>query len=221
MLSIAEENYLKAIYKILERNGGKEASTKIIASELGTSPASVTDMLKKLSDKELLNYEKYYGASFTREGQRFALDLIRKHRLWEYFLFTQLKFNWDEVHAIAEQLEHVKSDELVDRLDAFLSFPKFDPHGDPIPNKNGNFTFRSQTILSQLKEKNKEVMVLGVRSHETDFLQHLDSISIHPGKKLKILDYNSFDQTHLLENDERKTLSISNKISNEILVKEL
>lgn len=141
--------------------------------------------------------------------------------MWEYFLFTQLKFNWDEVHAIAEQLEHVKSDELVDRLDAFLSFPKFDPHGDPIPNKNGNFTFRSQTILSQLKEKNKEVMVLGVRSHETDFLQHLDSISIHPGKKLKILDYNSFDQTHLLENDERKTLSISNKISNEILVKEL
>ncbi len=221
MLSITEENYLKAIYKILERTGGKDASTKIISIELGTSPASVTDMLKKLSDKELLKYEKYYGVSFTKEGQRYALDLIRKHRLWEYFLSTQLKFNWDEVHEIAEQLEHVKSEELIDRLDAFLDYPKYDPHGDPIPNKNGNFTFRSQTILSQLKEKNIEFIILGVRSHESEFLQHLDSISIQPGRKLKILDYNSFDQSYLLENEESKSLSISNKISNEILVKEL
>ncbi|NOT36999.1 MAG: metal-dependent transcriptional regulator [Saprospiraceae bacterium] len=221
MLSVAEENYLKAIYKILERSGVKEASTKLIASELGTSSASVTDMIKKLNEKQLLNYEKYYGVSFTKEGLRAALDLIRKHRLWEYFLHTQLKFTWDKVHEIAEQLEHVKSAELIDRLDEFLQFPKYDPHGDPIPNKNGNFTFRNQILLSQLKEKNTEVVVLGVRSHETDFLQFLDTISIQIGKKLKILNFNSYDNSHSLENEDHKTITISNKISNEILVKEL
>lgn len=221
MLTISEENYLKAIYKILERTGQKEASTKIIASELGTSPASVTDMLQKLNDKQLLNYEKYYGVSFTKEGLRYALDLIRKHRLWEYFLHSQLKFSWDKVHEIAEQLEHVKSEELIDRLDEFLQYPKYDPHGDPIPNKNGNFTFRPQRILSNIIAKNTEVIVLGVRTHESQFLKHLDSLAIQPGRKLTILDYNSFDQSHLLQNDQQTTLSISNKISNEILVKEL
>ncbi|MCC6815042.1 MAG: metal-dependent transcriptional regulator [Saprospiraceae bacterium] len=221
MLSIAEENYLKAIYKILEKTGSKEASTKLIAQEMGTSSASVTDMIRKLNEKELLNYEKYYGVSFTKEGLKYSLDLIRKHRLWEYFLHTQLQFSWDKIHEIAEQLEHVKSEELIDRLDQFLDYPKYDPHGDPIPNKNGSFTFRTQFILGNLTEKNKEFIVLGVRSHDSEFLQYLDSLVIQPGRRLKILEYNAFDQSHLLQNEDHKILSISNKISNEILVKEL
>ena len=219
MLTSSEENYLKAIYKILERNNESTASTKLIANETGTSSASVTDMVKKLSDKSFLHYEKYYGASLTKEGQRLALDLIRKHRLWETFLFTHLKFGWEHVHDLAEQLEHIQSDELVIRLDEFLGFPKFDPHGDPIPNKNGSFTFRVQSTLSQIKKIDSEVIVLGVRSHETPFLQFLDSVSIQPGKKIKVLAYNSFDQTHTIQNDTMQTFSLSHTMSHAILVK--
>ncbi|MFN8279982.1 MAG: metal-dependent transcriptional regulator [Saprospiraceae bacterium] len=219
MLTVSEENYLKAIYKILERSGETNASTKAIASELGTSPASVTDMLRKLSEKELLNYEKYYGVSLSREGQRLALELIRKHRLWEVFLCTQLRFAWDEVHEIAEQLEHVQSDELIHRLDEFLGYPKFDPHGDPIPNKNGSFTFRQQSVLSQIRNKDSEVLILGVRTHQKPFLQYLDTMSIHPGRKLKIRQYNSFEKIHTLETEQHEIIYLGHEISSEIWVR--
>ncbi|MEP7196677.1 MAG: metal-dependent transcriptional regulator [Saprospiraceae bacterium] len=221
MLTVAEEKYLKAVYKILEKSGESSASTKSIALELGTSSASVTDMLQKLSDKSLLIYEKYYGATLSKDGQKIALDLIRKHRLWEVFLHKQLKFGWDQIHPLAEQLEHVQSEELIQRLDEFLGYPKFDPHGDPIPNQNGSFTLRVQKVLSLLHEINTQLLILGVKSQEKSFLQFLEQNEILPGKILKIVQYNSFDQTITLENESKKLVSLSNKICNEILVKQI
>ena len=130
-ISHTEENYLKAIFKISERDG-KPASTNAISSEMNTSAASVTDMIKRLSDKTLIHYERYRGVTLTKRGEQIATHLIRKHRLWEVFLVDKLHFSWDEVHEIAEQLEHIKSQRLVERLDEYLAFPKFDPHGDPL-----------------------------------------------------------------------------------------
>src|ERR1041385_7989387 len=138
MGSFTAENYLKAIYKLLKTGSGK-ASTNEIADALKTAPASVTDMLKKLADKNLILYQRYQGVSLTSAGKKVAVDIIRKHRLWEMFLVTKLGFKWDEVHDIAEELEHIESDLLVNRLDEFLGKPRFDPHGDPIPDANGNF----------------------------------------------------------------------------------
>ena len=146
-VSTTEENYLKAIYKISERNNNL-ASTSAISAELNTTAASVTDMLKKLSNKALINYQKYRGVSLTKEGGSLATALIRKHRLWEVFLVDKLHFSWDEVHDIAEELEHINSAALIERLDAFLEYPKFDPHGEPIPNKDGKIMLRRQLPLT-------------------------------------------------------------------------
>ena len=137
-LSKTEENYLKAIYKIAERKN-KSASTNTIAMYMGTAPASVTDMLKRLAGKQMINYERYKGVTLTTIGGREATQLIRRHRLWEVFLASRLRFSWEAVHDIAEELEHIKSEELVNRLDAYLDYPKFDPHGDPIPNRASEF----------------------------------------------------------------------------------
>ena len=134
MSTKAEENYLKTIFKLSEKEKDS-VSTNAIAEELETKPSSVSDMLKKLSEKKLINYIKYQGVSLTPLGHRLAVHVIRKHRLWEVFLVSHLNFKWDEVHDIAEQLEHIKSKALVNRLDAFLNFPSYDPHGDPIPNQ--------------------------------------------------------------------------------------
>ena len=138
MYSLAEENYIKSIYH-LQQEVGKEVSTNAIADMMETKPSSVTDMVQKLADKKVLSYRKYKGAKLTADGEIIAANIIRKHRLWEVFLVDKLKFHWDEVHEIAEQLEHVQSDELIKRLDAFLGSPAFDPHGDPIPDAQGNF----------------------------------------------------------------------------------
>lgn len=135
--SISEENYIKAIFHLQKQTA--QVSTQELSGALQTKPASVTDMLKRLKTKKLLNYKPYYGFRLSAEGNRVALGIIRKHRLWEYFLAEKLDFSWDEVHEVAEQLEHVSSAKLIDKLDAYLGFPKFDPHGDPIPDQNGNF----------------------------------------------------------------------------------
>ena len=131
MNSQTEENYLKAIFKIAENTNGK-VSTNAIAEKLNTKASSVTDMIKKLAEKQLVMYEKYQGVKLTEDGEKIAIQIIRKHRLWEYFLVNTLDFKWDEVHEIAEELEHINSDALIDKLDKFLSFPQYDPHGDPI-----------------------------------------------------------------------------------------
>ncbi len=147
--SAAEENYLKTIYS-LQRDYGSKINTNLISSKIQTKASSVTDMLKKLSTKNLVVYEKYQGVSLTEKGKKAALKVVRKHRLWEYFLVDKLKYNWDEVHSIAEQLEHIDSDTLVDNLEKFLGFPKFDPHGDPIPDKNGHVIERASNNLLEL-----------------------------------------------------------------------
>src|SRR5215510_1725318 len=129
--STSEENYIKAIFHLEKKDG--TVTTNELSAELQTKPASVTDMLKKLRDKKLVHYKAYYGFRLTTEGKKVALLIIRRHRLWEFFLAEKLKFSWDEVHAVAEDLEHVSSKKLIDKLDEFLGFPRYDPHGDPIP----------------------------------------------------------------------------------------
>jgi len=150
MYSKAEENYLKAIFKIYEKTG-KHVHTNAIALHLDNSAASVTDMVQKLSEKNLVNYTKYKGALLTNEGKKIVTGLIRRHRLWEYFLVNKLGFGWDNVHELAEELEHIHSEELISKLDEYLGMPKYDPHGDPIPNGEGKYSMRTQLLLSDLE----------------------------------------------------------------------
>jgi len=218
-LSNTEENYLKAIYKIAEREN-KAASTNTIAKYIGTAPASVTDMLKRLASKQLINYERYRGVTLTILGGREATQLIRRHRLWEVFLASKLRFSWESVHDIAEELEHIKSDELVNRLDGFLDYPKFDPHGDPIPNAQGKFTIRNQLPLIDLLPGNK-AMLLGVREHETSFLKYLNELNIRLGTEFTIKSLNHFDRSmNVLIDHTRETL-LSEKVSQILLVKKI
>lgn len=215
-LSITEENYLKAIFKLSEKNRQK-VSTNSIANEMQTSPASVTDMLKRLAEKELLIYAKYRGVTLTDKGGQIATSLIRKHRLWEVFLVDKLSFTWDEVHEIAEELEHIDSDQLIDRLDAFLNHPKFDPHGDPIPNAEGKFTLRSQELLTEISSS-FPVRVVGVKEHSAQFLNHLDDLNIGLGQEIIILEKSEYDDLYRIQiEDEVKTISA--KVARNIFVK--
>ena len=218
-LSATEENYLKVIYKIAEREK-KSASTNTIAKFIGTAPASVTDMLKRLAGKQLINYQRYKGVTLTAAGGKVATQLIRRHRLWEVFLAVKLRFSWEAVHDIAEELEHIKSEELVNRLDAFLNYPKFDPHGDPIPNAQGKFTLRNQMSLMDAIPGNK-VVLLGVREHETSFLEYLNGLNISLGTEFTIKAFNHFDKSmNILIDHTRETL-LSEKVCQILLVKKI
>ncbi len=167
MNSFTEENYLKAIYK-LSLNGVQGVSTNAIADKLATKPSSVTDMIKKLADKKLVSYQKYQGVNLTKRGRDIAVSIIRNHRLWEVFLVEKLNFKWDEVHDLAEELEHINTHKLTERLDEFLEFPKFDPHGDPIPDKDGNIVQHKDITLSDLSTGRKTVIV-GIKNHSKVF----------------------------------------------------
>lgn len=214
--SFTEENYLKAIFKLFEQLE-KSVSTNAIAAEMATSAASVSDMLKKLRDKELIHYEKYKGVTLTVEGDEIATRLIRRHRLWEVFLVEKLDFSWDEIHDIAEELEHIDSRKLTNQLDAFLGFPKFDPHGDPIPDKDGNFTTRKQVLLSDAKV-NKGVIV-GVNEHSTSFLQQLNRLKLVLGTAIEIIEKFEYDGSlHIKINDESEQ-TISGKMAQNIFIK--
>ena len=171
MNSFTEENYLKAIFK-LSMGSNKEVSTNAIAEQLDTKASSVTDMIKKLSDKKLVKYVKYKGVSLNEKGEEIAVSIIRNHRLWEVFLVEKLDFKWDEVHEFAEELEHIKSDKLTERLDTFLGFPKYDPHGDPIPDKDGNINRHKDITIANLKINDKGVIV-GVKEHSKGYLKYL------------------------------------------------
>ncbi|NIJ43730.1 DtxR family Mn-dependent transcriptional regulator [Wenyingzhuangia heitensis] len=216
-LSQTEENYLKAIYSLFVVSN-KAVSTNKIAEKLETKPSSVTDMVKKLADKDLVNYIKYQGVSLTANGKEIAVHVIRKHRLWEVFLVRHLGFQWDEVHEVAEQLEHVKSRKLTDGLDAFLEFPRYDPHGDPIPDKDGNFIKRNITVLSALKEK-EESKIVGVKDSSSAFLKYLDNADIKLGAEIQVLYKESFDNSMLLLINGQK-VSISQQISSNLYVKQ-
>ncbi|WP_310991651.1 metal-dependent transcriptional regulator [Aequorivita marina] len=191
MITLAEENYLKAIFHLeLESKG--EVSTKSIADSMETKPSSATDMVQKLADKKMLVYKRYKGVQLTEKGSKVAAGVIRKHRLWEVFLVEKLDFQWDEVHDIAEQLEHVQSDELITRLDKFLGSPDFDPHGDPIPDKNGVLKPTEKKLLSEL-DKNHSGVCVGVKETSGEFLQYLDKRKIAIGTKINVLGKEFFD----------------------------
>ena len=217
MLSNTEENYLKAVFKIAEREG-TAVSTNAVAAAMQTTPASVTDMLKRLSEKQLLIYEKYRGVQLTAEGERLSTALIRKHRIWEVFLTEKLGYSWDAIHDIAEQLEHVQGDDLIDRLDVYLGFPRFDPHGDPIPDAEGRWTFRQQVLVSTLSEGQTGI-VTGVDDHTPAFLQHLQQIGLVLGNKLHLLERIPYDQSLKIVVNDTHEMMISEKVSRHLFVK--
>lgn len=216
MNSQAEENYLKAIFKISEKEG-KSAGTNAIAAEMQTTAASVTDMLKRLAEKSLIEYEKYRGVRLTDEGHRVATALIRKHRLWEVFLTEKLGFAWDEVHDIAEHLEHVQSDTLVERLDAYLGRPRFDPHGDPIPDAQGRWAFRPQVLLSTLNPGDSGA-VTGVNDHSPAFLQYLDQVGLSLGARLELLERFPFDHSMRVRTQDGRELTLSEKVGQNLFL---
>jgi DtxR family Mn-dependent transcriptional regulator len=211
------ENYLKAIYLITEQSDQKPVSTNELATQMQTQAASVTDMLKRLSHKKLVHYKKYQGALLTLAGKAEAVNIIRKHRLWEYFLVEKLKFNWDQVHEVAEQLEHVDSDLLIEKLDHFLDHPKVDPHGDPIPAPNGQIVAIKFKKLCELKIK-EQGKVSAVIEQQPSFLQHLDRLQIHVGTNLRVLDKVSYDGSMEIAVNRGATTSISYDIAKNILV---
>ena len=217
MTSQAEENYLKAIFKISEKES-KAASTNAIAAEMQTTAASVTDMLKRLAEKSLIDYEKYRGVQLTPAGNKIATALIRKHRLWEVFLVEKLGFAWDEVHELAEQLEHVQGNDLVGRLDGFLGHPKFDPHGDPIPNAEGQWAFRQQALLSTL-QTGEQGVITGVEDHSSAFLQYLDQMGLILGAKLELLERFPYDQSLRIRTQDGQELTLSEKVGQNLYVK--
>jgi len=216
MITLAEENYLKAIWAI-SLNTNEKAYTNAIADEISTSAASVSDMLRKLQEKELIKYEKYKGVELSEKGRNLATSIIRKHRLWETFLVNKLAFNWGEVHDVAEQLEHIKSEELVDRLDAFLDCPKFDPHGEPIPTKDGKIPTTNTIPLNKLSEGTNG-KVMGVTLDEKPFLDYLTKLNISIGTEIKLLEKISFDQSISIKIGNTKQ-HISNDVAKHLLIK--
>ena len=217
MNSFTEENYLKAIYKIIESEG-RSVTTNAIAEKMSTKAASVTDMLKKLAAKKLINYKKYQGVTLTAKGEKTALIIIRKHRLWEMFLVEKFNFKWDEVHDVAEQLEHIQSDKLIEELDKFLNYPKADPHGDPIPDAKGKIAAQQSKTLSQYT-KNETCIMSGVVDHSPAFLQYLDKSGLMPGREIKIKESTEFDKSMQIVVNKKHTLFISNDVAKNILVK--
>jgi DtxR family transcriptional regulator, Mn-dependent transcriptional regulator len=214
-MTISEENYIKVIYH-LSLVSPKGVNTNAIAAMLETKASSVTDMLKKLADKDLVSYIKYQGVTLTEKGFLSAKMIVRKHRLWEVFLVDKLGFSWDEVHEIAEELEHIKSEQLINKLDAFLGFPVADPHGDPIPDENGIIKKIEKQLLSEV-EINASFHCVGVKDSSTDFLKYLDKQKIALGSVVKVIDKEDFDDTLTVEID-GKRLTISNKIANNLYV---
>ncbi|MCV9932411.1 metal-dependent transcriptional regulator [Flavobacterium sp. LS1R47] len=215
-MTFSEENYLKAIYH-LTTSSEAEVSTNAIAEMMETKASSVTDMLKKLSEKDLINYKKYQGVSLTENGKLAAKMIVRKHRLWEVFLVDKLDFSWDEVHDIAEQLEHIKSEQLINKLDDFLGNPTEDPHGDPIPDAQGRIIKVEKQLLSELNEKQVGICV-GVKDTSSEFLQYLDKQGIALGSKIECLSKESFDLSLKIKVNERE-LTISSKIASNLFVK--
>jgi DtxR family Mn-dependent transcriptional regulator len=216
MQSNTEENYLKVIYHLSLSNDGLIA-TNSIAEKVQTKAASVTDMMRKLAEKKLVNYQKYQGVTLTEAGKSIAINIVRKHRLWEVFLVDKLNFKWDEVHDIAEELEHINSSELVERLNEYLKFPTNDPHGDPIPDKSGRFGSEIFTKLSKL-EPEQQGIIMGVSEHSSPFLKHLEKLQLTLGKRIKLLEIIGFDGSVGLLLDGNK-INVSREVAKHLLIK--
>jgi DtxR family Mn-dependent transcriptional regulator len=215
-LTSAEENYLKAIYHLSD-GGKKGVSTNDVSAEMKTKPASVSDMLRKLGEKEVIEYRKYYGLHITEEGKKLALQTIRKHRLWEVFLVEKLKFSWDEVHEVANDLSHVKSKVLIQRLDEYLGFPKFDPHGDPIPDEYGDVRSRPRLPLNEL-DLGSTGQIVAVKDSSSAFLRYLDKVGAYIGARIKVMDKTEFDGSVEILVDNKKSIFMSKDVAGNILV---
>ncbi|HLK28406.1 MAG TPA: metal-dependent transcriptional regulator [Puia sp.] len=215
--SASKENYLKAIYHLQSEHD--IVTTNELAAALQAKPASITDMLKKLKAEKLLIYERYQGFKLNNEGKKVAIQIIRKHRLWEYFLVKKLQFGWDEVHEMAEELEHITSKKLIDRLDAFLDFPETDPHGDPIPDSQGKFNHQKQVSLLELP-MNKSVKVSGVASQTSEMLELLEHKNIRIGTRLEIKKRFPFDNSVELKIRNQAPITVSEQVAKNILVKD-
>jgi DtxR family Mn-dependent transcriptional regulator len=218
MHTLSEENYLKAIYN-LDKQGLTKITPTAISESLGNNPASVVDMLKKLVDKKLLQYEKSKGVKLTHTGQNVAISIVRKHRLWEAFLLEKLGYGWDEVHDIAEQLEHVYHPELADRLDKYLGFPKYDPHGDPIPKANGESALSYKTLLAEIDE-NKQCRVVAVKDTSTPFLQYLRKLNIGIGTSISVIEKIPFDGSLTISINNELQQTVSRLFADNLLVEE-
>ena len=214
--TLTEENYLKAIYRLAHIDGNKITPTSI-AEAVNVNAASVIDMIKKLADKKLISYDKVKGAKLTDKGAKAALLIVRKHRLWEVFLHDKLGYNWDEVHEMAEQLEHIQYEDLAERLDKFLGYPNYDPHGDPIPKSNGEMPKTFTTFLSQM-EVGKSCRVVAVKDTSSVFLQYLLQLSVSIGTKIKVLDKVAFDGSMSIQIGKDFTTAVSQKFAESLLV---
>lgn len=209
-----EENYLKCILR--HSPDGELVGTNTIAHDLNTSPASVSDMIRRLSEKKLVNYTKWKGVVLSEEGKKIALQIVRKHRLWEVFLVNKLNFSWDNVHDVAEQLEHIESPELIKRIDAFLGYPKFDPHGDPIPTEEGTIVTRDTQILAKI-DVGDQVVIASVKRSDQDFLQYLDRLGLTINQTVKVKEKLSFDDSLLLEIG-KNTIVVNGLVANNLMV---
>jgi DtxR family Mn-dependent transcriptional regulator len=214
--SFTEENYLKAIYHLSTGNNSV-VSTNQIAEMTNTKAASVTDMLKKLADKKLINYIKYQGVTLTVAGKNAAVSIVRKHRLWEVFLVEKLGFKWDEVHDIAEELEHINSESLINRLDDFLGNPAADPHGDPIPDRSGTIHQKKLVRISDMQQ-DQSGMISGVSEHSSVFLKLLEKMGLTLGTKIIITELIEFDGSIMLIVNDHTDRTISREVAKNILV---
>ena len=216
-LSFTEENYLKAIYTLSERKDSLDTSTNEIAEKINIKPPTVSDMLRKLTAKKLVTYEKYKKVQLTKTGRQIAIQIIRKHRLWEVFLHDKLQFTWDKVHEVAEQLEHIHSEELISRLEKFLGYPIYDPHGDPIPSANGELSHANRVILSEVEAGNA-CSVVGVKDSSSPFLQYLQQLNIGIGTKIKVIERIAYDGSLTISMKRGQQISVSKKFSDNVLV---
>ncbi len=215
VFSNAEENYIKAVFHLQKQ--AKAVSTNALAGYMNTKPASVTDMLKKLKVKKILDYQPYYGVRLTSAGQKVALGIVRRHRLWEFFLVNTLGFQWDEVHEIAEQLEHVNHPALIEKLDYFLNRPPFDPHGDPIPDQHGKMAEVTYQPLSEMGSA-KEVIFASVGQQTPELMSMLNHKKIGLGDKIKVVEKFDFDQSIEVLVNGQQPVSLSYRLAKFILV---
>ncbi len=216
MLSYTEENYLKALLKISFAHGDLGVGTNELATVLAVKPATANDMLKKLKEKELVDYEKYGKIRLTASGKKRGIDVIRKHRLWETFLFKKLEFSWDEVHEVAEQLEHIQSEKLVDKLDKFLDYPEFDPHGDPIPNKKGELKVQFKKTLADVAVGSSCKMV-AVKDNSSSFLQYVVKVGLGINNEISVVSKQDYDALTVIKVNGVKS-SVSQKFAENIFV---
>ncbi len=217
MLSKNEEDYLKALFHLIASQEDDKAGTNQLAQQLDVKPASANSMLKKLKSKGLVDYKKYGKLSLTPAGQTTALLLIRKHRLWETFLYQKLGFSWDEVHDVAEQLEHVRSEKLIEMLDRFLGFPASDPHGDPIPDAQGNMSIRTKKTLAEL-QPGQSCRIAGVKDTSAAFLQYLTQLGLSLDSQIKVLEIIAFDRSMRIALEDGREVHISEKFSQYVFV---